>query len=543
MTWPATAGVTVCTGTPCTAWGTSLGTYGSGSVLLGSGAVGSAAYQNSSYFQLALTNPVTGPGSGATVGHMAVMGNTSGTSITDGGAVPTLSSLGGVSTSTAVNGHALSSNVTVSASDLTTGTLPHAQLPTLLSGDIPNNAANTSGNAATATALGSAPTTCTTGNAPTGVLANGNATGCAAIGGGGGGVWGSITGTISNQIDLAIYPGVDLPKWRLALAKMRTGTSDARILAVGDSTTGGYDATSNAYTYPTQLANILKTAYTNVSSDFSDPATSLGQTTYYALGTGWSGNVGGSISANSAGSTSTTYTPGGSTTYDTFDVYYLCSSSSGTLTMQATGGSSVPVVTGTGTCGAAGVHKTTITAALPATTNAVTLSATSGTVYVIGVDPSLSTTTRIRVSNLGFSGAKTSDFYPVIGGYGFGYTLQTYAPDLCIIWLGVNDAGASVAATTYATNLAGIVTYCQASGDVILMTLVPSSGSPYTTYEPEYLSQVQSVAATSSLPIVDIWDRYKATWQTSFMSNALHPNNSGYLDIAGAISKILIAAQ
>jgi NACalpha-BTF3-like transcription factor len=87
---------------------------------------------------------------------------------------------------TTVNSHPLSSNVTVSASDLTTGTLPHAQLPTLLSGDIPNNAANTSGNAATATALASAPTTCTTGNAPTGILANGNATGCASIGGGGG---------------------------------------------------------------------------------------------------------------------------------------------------------------------------------------------------------------------------------------------------------------------------------------------------------------------------------------------------------------------
>lgn len=50
--------------------------------------------------------------------------------------------------STTINGHPLSSNVTVSASDLTTGTLPHAQLPTLLSGDIPNNAANTSGTAA-----------------------------------------------------------------------------------------------------------------------------------------------------------------------------------------------------------------------------------------------------------------------------------------------------------------------------------------------------------------------------------------------------------
>jgi hypothetical protein len=54
--------------------------------------------------QATLTNPVTGPGSGATVGHLAVMGNTAGTSIIDGGAVPsaytlptaTSSTLGGV---------------------------------------------------------------------------------------------------------------------------------------------------------------------------------------------------------------------------------------------------------------------------------------------------------------------------------------------------------------------------------------------------------------------------------------------------------------
>jgi hypothetical protein len=71
-----------------------------------------------------------------------------------------------------------------SASDLTTGTLPHAQLPALLSADIPNNAANTTGNAATATALAAAPTVCPTGQAPTGILANGNATGCAGSSGG-----------------------------------------------------------------------------------------------------------------------------------------------------------------------------------------------------------------------------------------------------------------------------------------------------------------------------------------------------------------------
>lgn len=55
---------------------------------------------------------------------------------------------GAVPNTITVNGHALSANVTVSASDLTTGTLPHAQLPALVSGDIPANAANTSGTAA-----------------------------------------------------------------------------------------------------------------------------------------------------------------------------------------------------------------------------------------------------------------------------------------------------------------------------------------------------------------------------------------------------------
>jgi hypothetical protein len=59
------------------------------------------------------------------------------------------------------------------------GALAHSQLPTLLSGDIPANAANTSGNAGTATALATTPALCTAPAVPTGVLASGNATGCA----------------------------------------------------------------------------------------------------------------------------------------------------------------------------------------------------------------------------------------------------------------------------------------------------------------------------------------------------------------------------
>jgi len=55
---------------------------------------------------------------------------------------------GAVANTITVNGHALSGNVVISASDITTGTLPHAQLPALQSGDIPNNTANTTGTSA-----------------------------------------------------------------------------------------------------------------------------------------------------------------------------------------------------------------------------------------------------------------------------------------------------------------------------------------------------------------------------------------------------------
>jgi hypothetical protein len=82
---------------------------------------------------------------------------------------------GYVTAGTTVNGHALSSNVTVSAADLTTGTLPHAQLPGLLSGDIPNNAANTSGTAANLSGTPTLPSgTILPGYPTTGTLVTGN---------------------------------------------------------------------------------------------------------------------------------------------------------------------------------------------------------------------------------------------------------------------------------------------------------------------------------------------------------------------------------
>jgi hypothetical protein len=77
---------------------------------------------------------------------------------------------------------------TTNASNISSGTLPHAQLPPLVSADIPNNGANTSGQAGTALALASTPTQCSSGKFATGIAASGNANCATPSGGGGGGV-------------------------------------------------------------------------------------------------------------------------------------------------------------------------------------------------------------------------------------------------------------------------------------------------------------------------------------------------------------------
>jgi len=113
---------------------------------------------------------------------------------------------GYVTTGTTVNGHALSSNVTVAASDLTTGTLPHAQLPALLSGDIPTNASNTSGTAANLSGTPTLPSGTTLPGYPTtGTLVTGNyskASGAGAIADSG-----VVAGPYSVPWPISLYSG------------------------------------------------------------------------------------------------------------------------------------------------------------------------------------------------------------------------------------------------------------------------------------------------------------------------------------------------
>jgi hypothetical protein len=181
---------------------------------------------------------------------------------------------GYVPTGTTVNGHALSSNISVSASDLTTGMLPHAQLPPLVSGDIPNNAANTTG---TASNLSGTPTlpagTVLPGYPATGALVTGNyvkASGAGAIAdssitaGPYVGEWltyptlGSgtpTTGATANKATL----------WGVSLSFPMVSTKVTYDVITADTSSGTYDL--GVYTYAGVLAaHIGNTAATSFTA-------------------------------------------------------------------------------------------------------------------------------------------------------------------------------------------------------------------------------------------------------------------------------------
>jgi hypothetical protein len=337
-----------------------------------------------------------------------------------------------------------------------------------------------------------------------------------------------------------------LPKFRLAVAKVRNGASDAKILAIGDSTVMGFGSTLGTTlpwvgAWPTRLSSLINARIPSAVG-FAIPVSTLGGTdnrwtfgadwtlSTFGVGLGWGGMA--AIQATSPAG-NLVFTPGGTASTDSYAIYYVTSGGNGTITATATGGSATPINTNS----AGGIAVTVVTAAAAATGNSVTFSAV-GNVYVLGVEPFLSTTRKIRLGNAAVYGTQTG-IWTGIAFYGPIPAIKAYAPDLTLICLGINDAGSSVSPATFQANMSALIQAAQVSGDVILVTMPPSQFAPNATFEAAYQAIYRALSATYNVPIVDIYGRFAATWQAALMSDSLHPNDYGYWDIASAVNTVL----
>lgn len=353
------------------------------------------------------------------------------------------------------------------------------------------------------------------------------------------------------------------PNFRTKLANVQHGTGNARLCLAGDSTIFGSwsnltDTTGITFTgLPPQLSNYLSTSFglkatwqgflgdqgTTETFGTKDSRIVLGQFTQDATIT----TIGGAAySTTVVNGTALTFTP--TTNVDTFRFLYIIQSGGGTLSVQVDSGTPTTYNTN----GASGIGVATVTAGSVAS-HTIKFTMSAGTkASVVGVSDAYdSTQSWVNIVNAGWPAAKASDWAT---GPTNGYSPANVASwtalacDLTIYEGGINDWNAAVSASTFAANMQSVITPMLSTGDVALLTPIPSiSSSATVALQTSYINQFYSLGNTNSIPVLDIF----TTWVSYAVSNPLgfynpngggfHPGGLGYLVEANTLANAIAA--
>lgn len=334
-----------------------------------------------------------------------------------------------------------------------------------------------------------------------------------------------------------------LTHWQSAVAAVKAGTRDGKLLCLGDSTVAGVGLNSAhdqglPGSWPDVLAAVLRSCGIPAALALGIPQPSGGDAR-------WTGGVGWNLFGGSGfgfGNYSDAASNGATTPYmfrpgiwaDRYDVTFLTNTTGlGDLTAVATGGGAVTVPTANGTVG---IGKVTVSAAGPSLDNVVTVTpASSSGIHVLGVDPWLSTGRQVRVGNAGVGSSTAVQWAAAGNGPQWNATaaIKAYAPDLTIICLGVNDALASATSAAYLAAMNTIITAAKVSGDVVLLTPIPPTAA--APAEARLITPVLTEAMRGlGQPVADLqkhWGAGEVSQARGIMQDSLHPNAVGYAEI------------
>lgn len=364
-------------------------------------------------------------------------------------------------------------------------------------------------------------------------------------------------------------PSTNLTRWRRALANVKSGTANARLLCAGDSTTFGVGSNGTQNTgdliqlsFPTQLAQLFNSAGINahansIMSNGADfgvsqfTVTHINNDNRVTWGSGWTTNglnsLGGGMYCNTAGNAGAmSFLP--TTNVDTFKVYYLANATStATFTLDLNGSGTATINQQTGE---PSVQVATITGTLGSNTLNIKWASGSTQLFIVGIEAYDSSKKWVDVINSGWSGS-TAENWAFIDSFFWDVTkvLQNnIQPDLMILNLGINDwnggnTGTPTQLASFQTAMQVIITAGLVHGDVIIMTPAPTEASTQTlAIQQKYINVMYSLAASNNIPLIDMWARF-VSWEVSnplgFYFNFAHPSGSGYADNAIQLRNIL----
>lgn len=362
---------------------------------------------------------------------------------------------------------------------------------------------------------------------------------------------GNVAYGISNNAAL-------LPKTRKCMANVMTGAGRCRFLIVSDSVAQGWGTQGGGsdiktYAWPSQLAKILQRDY-NIPADYDsfngNGGASNPNSTYDPRITAYSGSwtsssswtAGGPYFENTGSTGTFSFKP--VRPVDTFKVWYPTNTSGqGVLAYNLDGGSSstqsqvaaLSLTSLTKTATSPGIHQ-------------INFSWSSGSpVYIAGVEAWDSTHPGISINDAGWFGSASTDWNNTSEGTIIAppHFITTYAADLVLLDLDVNDAVNATSLTTYNTNIAALITAAQAGGsDVLIVTSNHGQGTSGDTVVLPYVQAIVGTARTNGFPVVDNWSRmvssaYQTTQGWFFDGSTGHITAQGSADFAVGISAVL----
>jgi hypothetical protein len=363
----------------------------------------------------------------------------------------------------------------------------------------------------------------------------------------------------TGDVPLVTYnwnPATQLGNYLAAQANVIAGVAgtEAEIIAVGDSTTVGYNAAATDYrptvSYPADLAVFLSQdgvaaqgdnflGQGNEDSDIPDSRITLfGAALWnppflaggpavvtYGIGEGF------------------TFTLPTAETYNRVNINYL-DSGGGTLNVALNGGATVATLQ----IGNTGLMVSrTIDLPIGVYSSVSVTTGTANQTQIEGVSFSNTVTPAIQVLNAGVGGAESS----VVGdgvtpGAGMISSPAALGANLALINFGINDIlQGNLTATQTTANIALMVTEFRANRtDPIIIIPQPINSANYVAEIPTLRADIYQLATTMNVPVIDLSATYNAD-ATSLLADGLltndgiHPGATLLADIASGIATLL----
>lgn len=359
-----------------------------------------------------------------------------------------------------------------------------------------------------------------------------------------------------NYSALSNYTAPLMKRWRRAVARVRDGSGRGRLLVIGDSTSMGAGAGSGGTTnlngafaksWLSALAKIPNPFVPfSLNSFVGNQGTLVAYSTYdprVSVGTGWTnvgagGTLGAQLWSFATGAVGVLgFTP--TSQIDTIVPFYVRQAAQGTIAVSVDSGASLGTITCTGASALLSASYTVTKG-----THTIKLTANNdGGCYVSGVLAYDSTVPGIDIIPGAWFGSKAGNFAVTGSVWQPLAAIATYAPDLTLINLTINDSNGGTALATYITQLQQIITAAQAVGDVMLMIGIPSNTTQATDGTlAGFIAAVNNLALINGCPVLDMsnrWQSYAAINPIFPYFDNLHAGALGYQDEAQAVYDVL----